>query len=100
MISKMAQRVKCLLQCKRLGFDPWFRKIPWRKKWQPTPVFLPGKFCGQRSLVGYGSWGCKELDMTERTQHTLSKQRQYQLESRGTKLGTKSAYHIYWLFII
>ena len=47
------------------GFDPWIRKIPWRK-WQPTPVFLPGKFHGQRSLVGYCSWGCKELDMTER----------------------------------
>ena len=43
--------------------------IPWRRKWQPTPVSLPGKFYGQRSLVGYGPWGCKESDMTERT-HT------------------------------
>ena len=42
---------------------------PWRRKWQPTPVFLPGKFHGQRSLVGYSPWGCKELDMTEHT-HT------------------------------
>ena len=47
------------------GFDPWIGKIPWRRKWQPTPVSLPGKFHGQRSLVGYHSWGCKELDMTE-----------------------------------
>ena len=46
-------------------FDPWVRKILWRRKWQPTPVFLPGKSHGQRSLVGYGLWGCKELDMTE-----------------------------------
>ena len=43
--------------------------IPWRRKWQPTPVSLPGKFYGQRSLVGYGPWGCKESDMTEHT-HT------------------------------
>ena len=37
-------------QCKRHGFNPWVRKIPWRRKWQPTPVFLPGKSHGQRSL--------------------------------------------------
>ena len=49
--------------CRRHGFDPWVRKIPWRKKWQPTPVFLPGKFHGQRNLAGYGI--AKELDMTE-----------------------------------
>ena len=42
---------------KRLGFDPWVRKIPWRRKWQPTPVFLPRESHGQRSLVGYGPWG-------------------------------------------
>ena len=48
---------------KRRGFDPWIRKIPWRRK--PTPVFLLGKFNGQRILVGYNSWGHKELDMTE-----------------------------------
>ena len=48
-------------------FDPWVGKIPWRKAWQPTPVFFPGKFHGQRGLVGYSPWGCKELDMTERT---------------------------------
>ena len=38
---------------KRCGFDPWFRKIPWKRKWQPTPVFLPGESHGQRSLAGY-----------------------------------------------
>ena len=44
---------------KRCGFDPCFRKIPWRRKWQPMPVFLPGKLHGQRSLVGYSLWGVK-----------------------------------------
>jgi len=50
---------------KRHGFDSWVGKIPWRRKWQPTPVFLPGKSDGQRSLMGYSPWGCKELDTTE-----------------------------------
>ena len=49
-------------QCRRCGFDPWVGKMPWRKKWQSTPVFLPGKSHGQRSLVGYGPWDCKESD--------------------------------------
>ena len=53
------------LQCGRCGFDPWVRKIPWRREWQPTPVFLPGECHGQRSLVGYSPWGCKESDMIE-----------------------------------
>ena len=45
-------------RCKRLGFHPWSRKIPWSRKWL-TPVFLPGKFYGQRSLAGYSPWGYK-----------------------------------------
>ena len=48
----------------RPGFDPWVGKIPWRTEWQPTPVFLPGEFHGQRSLAGYSPWGCKESDTT------------------------------------
>ena len=44
------------------GFNPWVRKIPWRRIWQPTAIFLPGESCGQRSLVGYSPWGLKELD--------------------------------------
>ena len=55
---------------RRPGFDPWVRKIPWRRAWQPTPVFLPGECHGQRSLVGYSLWGCKQLDMTEQPTHT------------------------------
>ena len=50
---------------KRHGFNPWVRKIPWRRKWQPTPIYLPGKSHGQRSLVGYSPWGSKESDTTE-----------------------------------
>ena len=56
-------------QCRshrRYGFDSWVRKIPWRREWPPTPVLLPEKFHGQRSLAGYRPWGCKELDTTER----------------------------------
>ena len=57
---------------KRRGFHPWVGKIPWRRwtrAWQPTPVFLPGESCGQRSLAGYSPSSCKELDTTETTQH-------------------------------
>ena len=53
-------------RCKRRGFDTWVRKIPLSRKPQPAPVFLPGKFHGQRSLVGYSPWGHKESATTER----------------------------------
>ena len=55
--------VKNLLAMKRPRFNPWGGKIPWIC--QPTPVFLPGKSHGQRSLVSYSPWGLKESDMTE-----------------------------------
>ena len=51
----------------RYGFDPWVRKIPWRRIWQLTPVFLPGESHGQSSLVGYSPWGREESDTTEAT---------------------------------
>ena len=47
------------------GFNPWIGKTPWRRAWQPTPVFLPEESQGQRSLAGYSPWGCKALDTTE-----------------------------------
>ena len=50
---------------KRRRFDPWVGKIPWRRAWQPTPVFLPGESHGQRSLADYSPWGCKVLDVTQ-----------------------------------
>ena len=52
--------------CGRPGFDPWVGKFPWRRKWQPTPVFLPGESQGQRSLAGYCPWSRKEWGPTER----------------------------------
>ena len=55
-------------QCRRhkkQSFNPWVGKIPWRRAWQPTPVFLPGESHGQRSLAGCSPWGHKESDTTE-----------------------------------
>ena len=52
-------------QSRRCGFDPWVRKIRWRRKWQPTPVVLLGESHGWRSLVGYSPWSHKESDATE-----------------------------------
>ena len=52
-------------QCRRLRFNPWVGKIPWRRAWQPTPVFLPGESHGQRTLVGYSPWCLKESNLTE-----------------------------------
>ena len=55
-------------QCKRhkrCEFDPWVWKIPWRREWQPAPIFLPGESHGQRSLAGYSPWCPKESDTTE-----------------------------------
>ena len=59
-------------QCRRHGFDPWVGKIPWRRKWQPTPIFLPGKSHRQRSLVGYNPWGWRRVGhnlATKQQQH-------------------------------
>ena len=53
------------LQCRRPGFDPWVKKIPWSRAWLPLPIFLTGKSHRQRSLVGYSPWGYKELDMND-----------------------------------
>ena len=55
--AQMVKKSAC--QRRRLGFDPWVRKIPWRRNWLPTPVFLPGEFHGERSLAGYSPWGCR-----------------------------------------
>ena len=68
--SLVAQKVNICLQCRRPELSPWVSRIPWRKEWLPTPVFLPGEFHGQRSLVGYSPWGRKASDMTERLKHT------------------------------
>ena len=61
-------------QCKRHrrhSFNPWVRKSPWSRKWKPAPLLLLGKYHGQRALVGFCPWGCKEPDMAEHT-YTLT----------------------------
>ena len=62
------------LQCRKLrrhGFNPWVGKIPWRRKWQPTLLFLPGKSHGQRSLVGYSPMGSQRVGHNWVTKHIL-----------------------------
>ena len=67
----MAQQVKNLpANAGDAGLIPGLGRSPWRRKWQPTPIFLPGESHGKRSLVGYGPWGCKESEMTEVTEYT------------------------------
>ena len=64
--SLVTKTVKNLPACGKHGFNPWVGKIPWKRKWQLTPIFLPGESHGQRSLAGYSSCDCKESDMTKR----------------------------------
>ena len=66
----MIQLVKNLPVMQENRFDPWARKIPWSRKWQPTPIFLPGEFHRQRTLKGYSPWSLEESDMTEKLTHT------------------------------
>ena len=56
-----SQTVESACQCRRHGFDPWVGKTPWRRKWQPTPVFLSGRSHGQRSLLSCSPWGHKRV---------------------------------------
>ena len=70
---------------KRRGFHPWVRKIPWRRKWQPTPVFLPGKLHGQRNLAGHSPWGYRVKD--ERT-HAHTHTRTHTHTHRRIKQGS------------
>ena len=63
--SLVAHDKNPICQCRRCRFDPWVGKIPCRRKWQRTPVFLPGESHGQRRLAGYSPWGCKESNTTQ-----------------------------------
>ena len=79
-LSRWHSHIESACQCRRCGFDPWVGKITWRRKWQPTPIFLPGKFHGQRSLAGYSPWGL------QRVRYNLAtKQQQEQVRSRERK---------------
>ena len=71
----LRQKRLCL-QCGIPRFNPWVWKIPWGRAWQPASVFLPEKSHGERSLVVYSPWGCKESDTTEPlSRHTLNRGR-------------------------
>ena len=70
---------KNLLAIQETWFNTWVGKIPWKREWQPTPIFLPGECYGQRSLAGYSPQGHIELDTTETTQHTHTYQLIYLL---------------------
>ena len=68
-VAQMVKSLKC-----NVGDPssiPWIGKIPWRREWQPTAIFLPGKSYGPRSLADPNPWGCKELDTTEQLTHTV-----------------------------
>ena len=78
-------------QCRRHKFDPWVRKIPWRRKWQPTPVFLPGKSHRQRSLAGYTVHG------VTRFRHNLVTE---QLHKTKIFNASKIVYYLYMLVIV
>ena len=90
--SLMAQRSRLSLQCgryRRCGLDPWIGKIPWRRTWKPTPVFLPRESHGERSLVSYSPWGCKELDMTEATKQQQLLPRIVTIHGKGCGVMTR-----------
>ena len=81
--SKKALMYRICQQCRRHGFDPWVGKNPWRRKWQPTPVFLPGKSHGQRSLVS--------------TVHEIAKNQTWLSNWKTTKTNKKVyIYHLYY----
>ena len=77
--------VKNLPQCRsrrKHRFDPWVETIPWRRKWQPTLIFLPGESLVQGSLAGFSSQACKESDTTEVSMHVHTKLNKEYIESR------------------
>ena len=78
------------LQCRRVRFDPWIRKIPWRRKWHLTPVFLPGEFHGRRRLVGYSPGDGKQQDTTEQLRLSLSFTQQRELYFLNMLFGRKT----------
>ena len=95
-------------RCRRRGFDPWVVKIPWRRKWQPTSVFLPGESHGQRSLMGYRPWGCKESDTTEQLSmhlfslprawvQSLVRELRFHKPQHGQYINNKNTIYVIWM---
>ena len=77
--------LRICLHCRRLRFDSWVRKIPWRRAWQPIPVFLPGEFHGQRSLAGYRPLGHNKSDVAKATEHVCIHSA-YKLNKQGVNI--------------
>ena len=90
----------------RHGFNPWVGKIPWRRAWQPTPVFLPRESHESRSLVGYSPHGCKGLDRTEATWHAHTqethrlRERTYSCQGEGWGKGQLGSLDMYILLYL
>ena len=87
MPSLVAQRLKRLPPMRETWVDPWVGKIPWGRKWQSTPVFLPGESHGRRSLVDYSPGGRKESDTTERLHLTSPKEAALQMQLTNVLMG-------------
>ena len=86
-LSRWLSGKESACQCRRRmrgGFDPWAGKISWRRNWQCTPVFLPGKFHGQRSLASFSPWGCKESKKTKGLNNTKTNLRQALAKGEGS----------------
>ena len=94
--------VRCkepVCQCRRHrrpGFDPWVRKIPWRRKWQSIPVFLPGESHGQRSLAGYSPWGHKRVRHDLVTKQHISLTTEDHLARKNKSSNYKRYSHEFW----
>ena len=85
----MAWRRRIGCQSRRHGFNPRVGKIPWRGKWQPTLVFLPGESHGRRSLAGHSPWSCKESDTTEQLNNNSKNPRgSWALRQQNSKSGS------------
>ena len=91
----VAQTAKNLPSMQETGFDPWVRKIPWRREWQPTTVFLPWEFRGQRSLASSSSWGCRESDTTDLPTLSLSLMLGWGGEELSVDCGNQLCLHSY-----
>ena len=95
------KETSCQCRRQRHGYNPWVRKIPWRREWLPTPVFLPGKSHGQRNLMGNSPCARKELDTTQQLKQMATtveiihphKRFEKLLESQGMKIKTAMRYY-------
>ena len=94
--SLVAQVVKNLPSVQETGFNPWVRKIPWRRKCLPISLLLPGEFQGQRSLAGYSPSCHKELDMTESHTHTHTHTHTFILIKKQSKDALLQSFNDWW----